>query len=317
MMVIAAPPSHYLANEDRGTKMNRTKYSWTRRAALAIALLTTVASAQTATPTDGASTKPFVGLAHTAIRVKDIAAASAFYEKLGFERAFSAEKNGVVTQAFYKINDRQFLELYPRSGSGADADKQPIGFLHLCFDGVDLAALRTHYLNEGLTPTDLKTAGMGNLLFTLKGPEDQLIEYTQYMPTSKHTLDRGQHLGPDRISTEEFGVALPMQDLPAAMSFYKFKLGFPTLAGHPDILIIPGSMQQIHLFSSSTPDLRSRTYFAVASVSKATAELKKRGIPTKPGKGSVTVTDPDGNLLIFRADKVAQKPLKSSLFQRP
>ena len=95
--------------------MNRTKLRWIRRVALAAALLAPLVQAQG--PTDGSSPKPFVGLAHTAIRVKDIAASSAFYEKLGFQRAFSAQKNGVVTQAFYKINDRQFLELYPRSGA--------------------------------------------------------------------------------------------------------------------------------------------------------------------------------------------------------
>lgn len=246
---------------------------------------------------------PFVGLAHTAIRVKDMAASQAFYEKLGFERAFSAEKDGVVTQAFYKINDREFLEIYPRPGGG-DPSKEPIGFMHLCFEGKDLEGLRAQYVNLGLQPHALKKAGMGNLLFTMDGPEGQNIEYTQYMVDSKHTLDRGKHLGVRRISEEMFGVALPMRDLPSAMGFYRQRLGFGTLAGRADVLVIPGSTEEIYLFSSDS-DARSRTYFAVADVGKTAGELKRRGVAVKRGKGETRATDPDGNLLIFRSDRVA------------
>jgi catechol 2,3-dioxygenase-like lactoylglutathione lyase family enzyme len=268
---------------------------------LALLIITVALSMQA--QTDTIPVNPYAGLAHTAIRVKDIAASQSFYEKLGFEKAFSAEKNGTVTQAFYKINDREFLEIYPQLA--ADKSKEPIGFLHLCFDGLDLDTLRTHYLNEGLQPNALKKAGMGNLLFTMRGPDDQNIEYTQYMPDSKHSLDKGQHLGPSRISTEMYAVALPESDLPSAMAFYKDKLNFPTLPGRNDILVIPGSTQQIYLFSAATPDLRSRTYFAVENVGKTASELKKRGVPTKRVKKEVIATDPDGNLLIFRSERIA------------
>jgi catechol 2,3-dioxygenase-like lactoylglutathione lyase family enzyme len=260
------------------------------------------APAQTAPNPDGADPAPFLGIAHTAIRTANLPAAQAFYEKLGFEKAFSAEKNGVITQAFYKINDREFLEIYPQT----DPAKEPIGFMHLCFDGKDLEALHTHYLNVGLQPTPLRTAGMGNLLFTLRGPENQNIEYTQYMPTSRHTLDRGRHLGPQRISTEMYAMGLPMQDLPAAMTFYKQQLGFPTVPDRPDLLLIPGSAQLLDIFSddlkSGQPDHRAYTWFSVTDLGKTAADLKSRHIPFKRTKGELTLTDPDGNLLMLRAD---------------
>ena len=60
---------------------------------LALSLLGAAAWGQAANA-DGTSTVPFNGLAHTAIRVANLQASMTFYEKLGFEKAFSAEKNG-------------------------------------------------------------------------------------------------------------------------------------------------------------------------------------------------------------------------------
>ena len=75
---------------------------------------------------------PLNGIAHIAIRVHSIAASTAFYEQLGFEQAFTRTKDGVVTQSCLKINDRQFIELYPVT------PKDPtIGFRHLCFEGAE------------------------------------------------------------------------------------------------------------------------------------------------------------------------------------
>ena len=58
------------------------------------------------------------------------------------------------------------------------------------------------------------------------GPEEQNIEYTQYMPGSLQTKDQGQHLGANRISKQIAGVSLRMEDPVAARTFYEQKLGF-------------------------------------------------------------------------------------------
>ena len=64
----------------------------------------------------------------------------------------------------------------------------------------------------------METAGAGNLLFTLRGPQQptfaQNIEYTQYMPTSRHTLDIGQHLSPDRVADKMTVVRWPCRTPP-------------------------------------------------------------------------------------------------------
>jgi hypothetical protein len=38
-------------------------------------------------------------------------------------------QGGVPTQSFIKINDRQFIELYPQREAS-----QTIGFMHVCFE---------------------------------------------------------------------------------------------------------------------------------------------------------------------------------------
>ena len=53
--------------------------------------------------TDGTPPPPLNGIAHVAIRVHDLAASVAFYEKLGFEQAFDLRKNDVPYESFIKI----------------------------------------------------------------------------------------------------------------------------------------------------------------------------------------------------------------------
>ena len=78
--------------------------------------------------------------------------------------------------------------------------------------------------NEGLQPTEPKKARAGNLLFVMHGPDDQLLEYTQYMPESLHSLDRGKHLG-DRISSHILEATTPVRDLGGERAYYTDKLG--------------------------------------------------------------------------------------------
>jgi len=60
----------------------------------------------------------------------------------------------------------------------------------------------------------------------MQGPEKQNIEYTQYMPGSKHTNDRGLHLGAHRVADQIVAMGIEMQDTAAAVAYYKEKLDF-------------------------------------------------------------------------------------------
>jgi len=240
-----------------------------------------------------AQSPPLSGIAHVAFRVSDIPAARDFYEKLGFEQFFEFSQNGKTTQAFLKINDRQFIELYPR-GDGSE----PLGLMHICYESADLAPVNSEYVKRGVKPSPVRKAGAGNLLFVLRDPEDQVIEYTQYMPGSRHSEDRGKHLGSRRISQQLTAVTVPVRDVAAEQAFYTSSLGFESAgAGSPAVLRIPGdSRQQVTLVPAPG---KPALYFAVADASRAAAELKSRGLAVKTTGRAATVSDPDGTLISF------------------
>ena len=258
-----------------------------------------------------ATLPPLLGIAHIAIRVKDIPASLAFYHKLGFDQAFAnMNPAGAVTQSFVKINDRQYIELYPVSQRDATVE-----FLHLCFEGGDLNGIHDFYVAEGLTPITVRKAAAGNLLFTLAGPMQfatpQNIEYTEYMPGSRHTLDFGQHISPDRVAESMSVVVLAMQDPAAARQFYLTKLGFTADPRHPTRLNLPGtSTEQIDIVPVDALGSRSSILLESSSLDKAAAQLTRQQVDFKRAAASetdakgkthtidmISVTDPDNNII--------------------
>ena len=251
----------------------------------------TVAPAQTQTPVPA-------GIAHAAIRVSDLTRSRDFYHQLGFEEGFALTKGGITSEAFLKVNDRQFIEMYPRQ-----QPSQPIGFMHVCFESTDLEALHRDYLARGLSPTPVRRAGAGNLLFTMVGPEQQNIEYTEYMPGSMHANDRGKHLGADRISQQIVGLSLAMEDPIAAQAFYEQKLAFRSArqAFEPGLMALdlPGQSGQVveiappatgSVFHLLLLRFRPRARGGAAQSASSTGGA---------ARSMLSIQDPDGNRIVF------------------
>ncbi|HEY6375407.1 MAG TPA: bleomycin resistance protein, partial [Edaphobacter sp.] len=214
-----------------------------------------------------------------------------------YQEAFNLAKDGVVYESFIKINDHQFIELYP-----VTAKDPKTGFLHLCFEGDDLNAIHDDYANRGLNPTAVRKAGAGNLLFTMVGPEHQNIEYTQYMPGSLHYNDRGKHLDEDRIADRMVAVSLAMQDTDAARDFYLNQLNFKSIAGDPMFLHMPGdSGQEVQISSAATLGTRARIILEAKSLTKAARLLHKQQLTATKTKNDLAVLDPDGNIILIEA----------------
>jgi catechol 2,3-dioxygenase-like lactoylglutathione lyase family enzyme len=237
-------------------------------------------------------TPELAGIAHVALRVSDLTRSRAFYEQLGFQQAFAFTKDGTTTEAFLKVNDRQFIEMYPQQ-----EPSQSIGFMHVCFEGADLAGLNRDYLAHGLSPTTVKKAGAGNLLFTMEGPEKQNIEYTQYLPGSLHSNDQGKHLGANRISNRIVGVSLAMQDRAAAKAFYQQKLDFHPSRSLRASLALPGSSDQVVQIAPGGTAVQ--IFFSISDLDHTAAQLIALHLPVKKQRSTLTVQDPDGNQIAF------------------
>jgi catechol 2,3-dioxygenase-like lactoylglutathione lyase family enzyme len=237
------------------------------------------------------------GIAHAAIRVADLDKSRDFYAKLGYKEAFNMSQGGKTTQSFVKINDRQFIELYPQ--------RQPtdtIGFMHVCFESADIQALHDAYVARGLTPIAVRKAAAGNLLFTMEGPEKQNIEYTQYMPGSKHSNDKGLHLGADRVSEQIVALGVEMLAPGAVAAFYKDKLAFvsgaPLAAGQTWLGLAGLPSQEIEIVQHA-PGSVFQLFFGVSDLRQAAARLKALSIPVEKSKSMLSIHDPDGDQLIF------------------
>ncbi len=252
---------------------------------------------------------PLAGIAHVAIRVKDLGASIDFYESLGFDQAFDLRRDGVPYESFIKINDHQFLELYPVD----EKNPQP-AFLHVCFEGNDLEAVHDFYMAHGLTPTAVRKASAGNMLFTMPGPPQpigpdskpilQNIEYTQYMPGSLHSNDAGQHLGPnkgqDRIGDRLLGAAIAAVDPETARLFYINQLSFKPLPGQPMVLHLPGNSGEEVEIVPADLGRQALITFQTSNLGRAGRRLSHEKIKFQKTNDVLGFLDPDGNQLLIR-----------------
>jgi len=240
------------------------------------------------------------GIAHVAFRVADLEKSRDFYRKLGFEEAFDSSEAGKTTVAFIKINDRQFIELYPRS-----ADSQTTGFMHICYESTDISDAHDAYAEHDLHPSEIKKAGAGNLLFVIHDPEGQPIEYTEYAPASLHSLDRGKHLGRQRVSQLLIGLLEPVRDAAAERAFYTEKLGFVSASPNGMTMQLSGDSSSAIEFATAT--VEPELIFRVENAKRTAKTLRRRGLTAEPGQDEVSLSDSDGVRVVFRQSYAAKK----------
>jgi lactoylglutathione lyase len=162
------------------------------------------------------------GITHVAVRVSDLAKSRAFYHGvLGYEEPFQfTDKDGRVSVAFVKVNDRQYIELYPGLAAGSEAR-----FMHVCFETPDMQATYAALSAAGLEPRPMKKAGAGNLLTVVKDPDGAVVEFLEYAPGSRHLNAAGQALGAGRISTRMLHAGVLATEEARSMKFYRDQLG--------------------------------------------------------------------------------------------
>ena len=234
------------------------------------------------------------GIAHVAFRVSDLDGEIAFLGKLGFEEAFHIIRDGKIAQVHVKINDRQFIELFPRTDSA-----EPLGWIHVCYESDAIKDLNANYAAQGLKPSPVITFPTGNLGFSLKDPEGRQIEFQQYMPGSRPVLDRGQHLGAGRVSDQLIGFEAPVNDMNAAKTFAA-ALGFDVAKeGGNARLSIPSNEDLTIVLHPARAGDAAQFLLPVQDMRKTADPLRSAGLKVERHDKLVLVRDPDGDTFVL------------------
>jgi len=191
--------------------------------ALAVGFATAARSAPPRSP-EGIKRPPIIGISHIGLNTDNLAAARAFYTGvLGLSDAFSLDDPpGKLLLTYFKVNDHQFIEVFPGTKTAAQ------GWLsHIAFETTNAEQLREYLASKGVkVPDKLPPMLDGNRGFEVTDPDGHTVEFVQLMPGSIHSRDFGKHLSATRISDHIIHVGVTVRDRAAADKFYRDILGF-------------------------------------------------------------------------------------------
>jgi lactoylglutathione lyase len=281
---------------------------------LSISFIALLACAQT--PAAALPRPAIVGVAHISLYAHDYEASRAFYrDMLGFEEPYSLKNsNGSPSMTFFKVNDRQYIELAPEKAPGTAR------LNHIALQVRDAEAMREYLASRGIkVPDHVPTGRIGNLNFMIKDPQGVNVEIVQYGPKSWTVQNYGKYMPAGRISNHIMHVGFIVTDLEAELRFYEDVLGFSEFwRGSKDgktlswiNLRLPDSGDYIELMlygQEPPPDARgtaNHLCLEVPNAEPAAAILKQRAarlhytrtIEVRTGKNrkrQINLYDPDG-----------------------
>jgi lactoylglutathione lyase len=197
-------------------------------ASLCAGILTGAAIAQNAPPAPAAQAPqpvadlPIHGIAGVTFKTSDMAKARAYYNGvLGFDEAFDLkDASGQVTSAYFKVNDDQYIEVVP----GLKPDDL-VRQARIIIQSSDLQKLHAAYVDRGVNPGSIATGPDGNPTFRITAPNGFIVDFIQYVPTSKQGQLRGKNMPATRLSSHIWHVGTMAKDADAR-AFFSDKLGF-------------------------------------------------------------------------------------------
>lgn len=163
------------------------------------------------------------GVAHIALFVHDIGKARQFYSGLlGFAEPFQLDNaDGSLSLTFVKVNERQYIELFPEREPGTDR------LNHISIETDDAEAMRRYLASRAINVPEKVTRGrIGNANFNIKDPDGHTVEIVEYLPTGWSVRDKGKAVPATRISDRMMHVGIIVNSLEPAMRFYRDVLGF-------------------------------------------------------------------------------------------
>ena len=294
--------------------------------------------AQAQNPGPASERPPIIGVAHIGLKTSDIHAAENFYGHVLGYRHFSLDKpTGGLMLNYYKVNDHQYIEIYPTLANQAE-DRMT----HFAFETTNIRQLRDYLAAHGVkTPASLKPGLDKNLSMMVKDPEGHDVEFVQYMPGSLHSSHFGKLLPATRVSQRMIHVGVTVHDRTAEDRFYKDLLGFKMIwhGGMTDSktdwvdMRVPDGTDwleyMLNVHNPSPKQLGVMHHFAlgVHSIQPPYKEVLSRGYhPPQPpkigrdGKWQLNLYDPDFTRVELMEFKPAETPCCSpmlSLFAAP
>ncbi len=196
---------------------------YTARTAAFLAAVVVLLSALLA-PIPAQAQRPKIpGVAHIGLKTDDILSARNFYGRdLGFQEPFSRAMPDGVQAAYFKVNDHQYIEVYPDLKDPAE-DR----LSHIAFETENARLMRDYLAIRGVNvPATVKNGDDGNYSFTVRDPDGHEVEFVEYVPGSLHSRNFGKFLPASRVSQRIIHVGFTVQDRDAADHFYKDILGF-------------------------------------------------------------------------------------------
>jgi catechol 2,3-dioxygenase-like lactoylglutathione lyase family enzyme len=279
------------------------------------------------------SRPPITSLAHVGILTSNMAKANEFYgHVLGLEH-FSLDKpGGGLMLNYYKINDHQYIEVYP--GLKGDEDR----LTHVAFVTTDARKLRDDLASKGVhVPASLEPGLDGNLSFEITAPGGRTIEFVQYLPGSLHERKFGKLLGPNRISKHMIHAGFVVHDRVAEDRLFRDILGFQLMwhggmtdseTDWMDMRVPNGTnwieyMVNVHHPSVRTRGVMNHFSLGVKNIHAAYRKILARGYkPPHPpqigrdGKWQLNLYDPDSTRVELMEFKPVQKPCCSPMLSR-
>jgi catechol 2,3-dioxygenase-like lactoylglutathione lyase family enzyme len=269
-----------------------------------------------AAPPDAPKRPKIVGVAHIALSVHDIAASRAFYgDFLGFREPYKLDNpDGSLSLTFIKVNDRQYIELFPEKAANTDR------LLHISLEVEDAEAMRLYLASKGVkVPPEATKGRIKNSNYMVTDPDGHLIEILQYEKDGLTAQNKGKFVDGPRISNRIAHLGIVINQLAPAMKFYGEILGFQEIwRGSKNEKVLdwvnmkaPESDDYLEfMLYDQMPNLASlgtlnHICFEVPDVEKALADLKQRPaaksynkpLEFKTGlnrKRQLNLYDPDG-----------------------
>ena len=164
-----------------------------------------------------------LGVAHIALYVSDIEKSRAFYKDfLGFGEPFQIDNpDKSLALTFIKVNDRQYIELFPGLKPGADR------LNHISIQTDDAETMRVYLASRGVAvPAKTPKGRIKNSNFNVKDPDGHTVEIVQYEPDGFTVREKGKYMTDARASDRILHLGIIVGDLAAANKFYGDILGF-------------------------------------------------------------------------------------------